>query len=171
MGKGRKRAAYGTKREPNGQAQRVPPVSLAQAARLAGVNPLYGTPAGMACAQGEITRDEYDQAVRIAEVEAAYREALQCKSVASPALGGGSGGKPVDPESAAGEREAQRHAKAIQRYDAICASLRFRGAAIERATFRFALGGYCTAQERGWARVGLQQLADDARCGNRRRGG
>lgn len=170
MGRGRNRAAYGTRREPNGQAQRIPPVSLAQAARHAAANPLYGTPAGMACAQGEITREEYDQCVRIVELESAYRAALQCKAVASPSFDGGSGGKPVDPDSEAGAREAERHAKAIQRYDALCAGLRFRGAAIERATIRFALGGYCDAQERSWAKVGLRQLAEDWRTGKRKRG-
>lgn len=170
MAIGRKRAGYGVKREPNGQAQRIAQVSLAQAARLAGANPLYGTPAGVACARNEITREEYDQAMRLCEVDAAYREAIQCKSVASPSLGGGGGGKPVDPDSDAGAREAARHAKAIERYEAIRASLRTLGETVERATFTFSLGGYCTAQERHAAKRGLSRLAEEWRTGNRRRG-
>lgn len=170
MAKRGRKIAYDRERETSGRVSRQLPPSLAQAARLAGMNPMLGTPAGVACSMGQISRDEYQQALRVEETVMAYRRALQIKGVASPSPNASAQAAPVDPDTDEGQAEARRHRSAVVRYDAMSDALRLRGPAIADATIKFSIGETCTWQEREWAKVGLAQLVDNLRGGNRRRG-
>ena len=168
---GRKKLT-GVEREPSGKVSRSQPagVSKADLLRLVRAEPKYGTQAGMANLAKEITDDQYEQARHVARIIRDYQAALLIKGVGSPSAEQGRAGAPIDPQTAAGTAEAERQTRAIERYDRLRDRLLWRGKAICDATLKFSTDQHCEWREKEWAKVGLSQLVEDARGGNRRRG-
>ena len=183
-------AIVGVAREQSGRVSRraedqAP--TRANILRAAAMSPAFASAAGMAFLAKEITREEMDQAERVAKAVAAYRQALQIGGVASPSAEPGRNSAPDDPDTAAGCDEARRHAAAVTRFDRIVATLREAGTGrdglswerdpvgadrdgqvILNATIRFCTEQFIPTEQAAKAKIGLRRLVDVLRGGHRK---
>jgi hypothetical protein len=128
-------------REPNGRAQRDPPlpppseVRRLRDAALAGMrDPMWGTELGRLHLAGKITATMFAAGRRWAELASQYSQAL-CSPSPDPkaiSLERSSGGTSHDPDSAEGRKEARRHARAVQSFIDANVALKDHSRASER---------------------------------------
>ena len=146
MRAGRKRKI--ADRYPGGQIKKTedaPPPALVKRATIMSLMglaaPEYGTTAGLYFLRRIIDGHQYEAAKRFGDL---YRQYTGCvggpRGPKSVDVGGVIKQAPVDVESAAGEREAQRHVDVLQRYHEAHSALRLAGKGVEDEVVRFCDG-------------------------------
>lgn len=144
---GRKRKV-GVERFPSGQIKKdeeAPSPALVKRATLMSMiglaAPEFGTVMGLYFLSRRIDGYQYEGAKRYADLLSQYYGCVGGpKRPSSVDMGGTIKNAPIDPESAAGEREAQRHIDVLQRYNDAHAALNRAGRGVEDEVIRFCDG-------------------------------
>ena len=141
---GRKRK-IGVERYPGGQIRRepeAPPPALVKRATVMSLMglaaPEYGTILGLYFLQRTIDGHQYEAGKRFAELRRSYSGCVGGpKPPAAVNLGDSVRNAPIDPESAAGEREAVRQVDILQKYNDAHSALRQAGHGVEEVVIQF----------------------------------
>lgn len=148
MGKAGRKRKVGVERYPSGQVKReeeAPPPALVKRASLMGLmglaDPVYGSILGIYFLRRIIDGYQYEAGKRFSDLRRQYEATVSGpKPPSSVDVAGASRNAPIDPESAAGEREAERHVDIMKRYHDAHTALRNVGNGVEDEVIRFCHG-------------------------------
>ena len=157
-------------RTSSGRAQRstrdalLPPTEtrrLFDAAASGLRDPIWGSMLARCHLAGKINASEFSAGKKWCELTAEYAVACQCPREPRTAAFDARGGTPADPDSATGQREAKRHARASAAFVEGKHALRLAGSNAEAAVEQICIRDFVPAgfQELELLRTGLQALS------------